>query len=206
MIKQKGTIGIVLNTAHFYPKDPSNIEDQAAAQRGYDFWYGWFMEPFTSGQYPKSMRDRVGNRLPTFTEEQSKQVKGSLDFVAINYYFPYIASPGAVKPTDEPSFFKDMNVTCDFDPSWPLSETQWGIYGPGLKDLLIYTDQKYNKIATYVTENGLAWKENTVDEAVNDVMRQSYLHDHIQAVGDAISQKANVKGYFIWSFQDNLEW
>jgi len=32
---QQGTIGIVLNTAHFYPKDPSNPEDVAAAQRGY---------------------------------------------------------------------------------------------------------------------------------------------------------------------------
>jgi len=31
---QKGTIGIVLNTAHFYPKDTANAEDQAAAQRG----------------------------------------------------------------------------------------------------------------------------------------------------------------------------
>jgi beta-glucosidase/6-phospho-beta-glucosidase/beta-galactosidase len=32
---QKGTIGIVLNTAHFYPLDESNPEDVAAAQRGY---------------------------------------------------------------------------------------------------------------------------------------------------------------------------
>lgn len=32
---QKGTIGIVLNTAHFYPKDPNNPDDVAAAQRAY---------------------------------------------------------------------------------------------------------------------------------------------------------------------------
>jgi beta-glucosidase/6-phospho-beta-glucosidase/beta-galactosidase len=32
---QQGTIGIVLNTAHFYPADPSNAADIAAAQRAY---------------------------------------------------------------------------------------------------------------------------------------------------------------------------
>lgn len=42
--------------------------------------------------------------------------------------------------------------------------------------------------------------------AVHDTERQKYLHDHIEAVGEAILEGANVKGYFIWSFQDNLEW
>ena len=32
---QNGTIGIVLNTAHFYPKDPSNPQDVESAARGY---------------------------------------------------------------------------------------------------------------------------------------------------------------------------
>jgi beta-glucosidase/6-phospho-beta-glucosidase/beta-galactosidase len=32
---QKGTIGIVLNTAHFYPLDENNQDDIIAAQRGY---------------------------------------------------------------------------------------------------------------------------------------------------------------------------
>jgi beta-glucosidase/6-phospho-beta-glucosidase/beta-galactosidase len=32
---QQGTIGIVLNTAHFYPKDENNLDDVAAAQRAY---------------------------------------------------------------------------------------------------------------------------------------------------------------------------
>jgi hypothetical protein len=38
-------------------------------------------------------------------------VVGSLDFVAINYYFPYVTSPGTMTDADTPSFFKDMNIT-----------------------------------------------------------------------------------------------
>jgi beta-glucosidase len=52
-----------------------------------------------------------------------------------------------------------------------------------------------------VTENGLAWKEDNVTVAVNDVQRQQYLHDHIEAVGEALQAGADVKGYFVWSFQ-----
>lgn len=100
------------------------------------------MEPLTSGEYPKRMQEIVGDRLPTFSAEQKKLLVGSLDFVAINYYFPYVTSPGTIPTTDTPSYFKDMNVTTEFDESWPLSQTGWGIYAPGLKDLLIYTHEK----------------------------------------------------------------
>ena len=60
---------------------------------------------------------------------------------------------------------------------------------------------RYKNLPSYVTENGLAWQEDTVLEAVNDTMRQQYLHDHIDAVGQALQAGCDVKGYFIWSFQ-----
>jgi beta-glucosidase/6-phospho-beta-glucosidase/beta-galactosidase len=63
----------------------------------------------------------------------------------------------------------------------------------------------YKNLPTYVTENGLAWQENTVAEAVNDTMRQQYLHDHIDAVGQALQAGCDVRGYFVWSFQVGLD-
>lgn len=45
-----------------------------------------FMEPLVYGSYPKSMRRLVKDRLPHFTEKEKKMIKGSLDFVGINYY------------------------------------------------------------------------------------------------------------------------
>ncbi len=87
------------------------------------------------------MRDTAGSRLPTFTDAEKKMVTGALDFVALNYYFPYITSPGTAATTDSDGYFKDMNITSEFAPSWPLSQTGWGIYAPGLRDLLIYTQK-----------------------------------------------------------------
>jgi beta-glucosidase/6-phospho-beta-glucosidase/beta-galactosidase len=151
------------------------------------------------------MRDTVGDRLPTFTEEQKKMIIGATDFVAINYYFPYLITPGTASASDADGFYKDMNITTSFG-DWPLSQTGWGIYGPGLRDLLVYSQQRYPTIPLYVTENGLAWKANNVTDAVNDVVRQSYLRDHINAVGEALKAGVDIRGYFVWSFQDNLEW
>lgn len=47
----------------------------------------------------------------------------------------------------------------------------------------------------------MAWEEANAEVAVQDVERQSYLHDHIEAVGQAIELGCDVKGYFVWSFQ-----
>lgn len=44
------------------------------------------MDPLINGDYPHSMRSIVKNRLPKFTKEESILVKGSLDFIGINYY------------------------------------------------------------------------------------------------------------------------
>uniref|UniRef100_A0A6V7QUF6 Beta-glucosidase 12-like n=1 Tax=Ananas comosus var. bracteatus TaxID=296719 RepID=A0A6V7QUF6_ANACO len=45
-----------------------------------------FLEPLTRGKYPSSMQSLVGNRLPVFSKKQSELVKGSYDFIGVNYY------------------------------------------------------------------------------------------------------------------------
>lgn len=45
-----------------------------------------FIDPLFFGDYPRSMRSRVGRRLPKFSKIQAALVKGSLDFVGINHY------------------------------------------------------------------------------------------------------------------------
>jgi beta-glucosidase len=50
------------------------------------------MDPLVGGDYPLSMRRLVGNRLPRFTKEQSKLLKGAFDFIGLNYYTTYYAA------------------------------------------------------------------------------------------------------------------
>lgn len=43
------------------------------------------------GDYPKVMRQLVGDRLPRFTVKERKMVKGSTDYIGINYYSSHYA-------------------------------------------------------------------------------------------------------------------
>ncbi|KAH9299305.1 hypothetical protein KI387_030987, partial [Taxus chinensis] len=52
----------------------------------------WFMDPIFFDEYPRSMRKRVGDRLPHFSVEESNLLKGSLDFVGVNHYTTYYAT------------------------------------------------------------------------------------------------------------------
>jgi beta-glucosidase len=44
------------------------------------------MDPLINGQYPQTMQDIVKERLPRFTPDQVKLVKGSSDYIGINHY------------------------------------------------------------------------------------------------------------------------
>uniref|UniRef100_A0A7N2QX32 Uncharacterized protein n=1 Tax=Quercus lobata TaxID=97700 RepID=A0A7N2QX32_QUELO len=109
---QKGIIGISLNAPWFVPFSNSRA-DHDATQRAIDFGYGWFVDPLTNGDYPHSMQSLVGNRLPKFTEEQSKLVKGSFDFLGLNYYTTNYAADAP--KAENASYATDMrtNVTAE---------------------------------------------------------------------------------------------
>ena len=45
-----------------------------------------YMEPLTTGRYPKSMESLVGARLPKLSRKQAMLLNGSFDFLGLNYY------------------------------------------------------------------------------------------------------------------------
>ena len=58
-----------------------------------------FLHPIRYGEYPRTMQEIVGERLPKFTEEEVKMVNGSMDYVGINQYTTnYIYDPKQPKP------------------------------------------------------------------------------------------------------------
>ncbi|PON38487.1 Glycoside hydrolase, partial [Parasponia andersonii] len=84
-VSQKGIIGITVMCHWMVPKFETPASHKAAS-RALDFLFGWIVDPIMLGDYPETMQFFVGSRLPKFTEEQSTFVKGSLDFLGLNYY------------------------------------------------------------------------------------------------------------------------
>ncbi|CAG2207103.1 LCT [Mytilus edulis] len=78
---QKGIVGITMNSDTMHPKNESNQEHIDAAERGQQFMLGWFAHPiYKDGDYPKVMKDNIGDRLPKFTPQEIALNKGVSSF------------------------------------------------------------------------------------------------------------------------------
>ncbi|KAF1897858.1 hypothetical protein Lal_00032620 [Lupinus albus] len=105
---QHGFIGLNLLTFGLAPQTNTS-EDIRATRRVQDFLIGWFMDPLTFGDYPNIMKKNAGSRLPFFTKKESNMVKGSIDFLGINFYYTlYIKNSPSSLQMEERDYMADM--------------------------------------------------------------------------------------------------
>ncbi len=208
--KQGGKIGITNNCDWREPKTDSP-EDKAAAQRAMEFFLAWFADPIYFGHYPQCMVDRLGDRLPKFTEAEQELLKGSSDFFGLNHYTTTLASDATNLPQEDGSennggIGEDQGVHLELDPSWSKTAMDWAIVPWGCRKLLEWITERYDSPDIYITENGGAFPDKLVDGEVNDQDRLDYLKSYLAACREAIDNGAQLKGYFVWSLMDNFEW
>lgn len=111
-----------------------------------------------------------------------EKTRGHVDFFGFNYY-------GA-------EWIDGAQIA--LHPEEEYSEAGRAIDVNGLYDLLHKIHQKFPDLPIIVTENGIA--------DATDSIRGSYLVEHLVAVKKALNEGVPVKGYFVWSLTDNLEW
>ncbi|KAG0544420.1 hypothetical protein BDA96_02G274100 [Sorghum bicolor] len=213
--EQGGQIGLTLLAWWFEPATQTP-DDAAAAERMKEFHIGWFMHPIVYGDYPPVMQKNVGLRLPSFTDEERKKVKGSFDFVGFNHYivvhvradlnrlkqklrdymgdaavkFDRFLMPGNQFP------IRLNSLTIDFKTSKP-----WA-----LKKLLRHIRVKYKNPPVMIHENGAADRPDpSGGNSYDDEFRSQFLQDYIEATLESIRDGSNVRGYFVWSFLDMFE-
>ncbi|BBN02234.1 beta-glucosidase [Marchantia polymorpha subsp. ruderalis] len=210
-----GVIGISLDIQWFEPLTDSP-EDIEASETALAFRGGWFLDPFFRGEYPAAIRKTWGYSLPSFTPEESRIVKGSADFLGVNYYTAYYVTS---KPCDgfsnEPAFPVTMpsSVYVGDTKNGVLigAQTPTGLRAcpDGLARLLLFLKSKYGNPLIYITENGYSEKRNpemTLEESLQDGERTEFFRSHIRSLLEAHKNGVNVRGYFAWTLMDNFEW
>ncbi|KAJ4804623.1 Beta-glucosidase 31 [Rhynchospora pubera] len=211
---QGGKIGITLLALWFDPatEDP---EDVAAARRVVDFHIGWIMHPLVFGNYPAVMRKIVGSRLPVFTDEDSRRVKGSYDFIGLNHYSTmhvqadmsqlenqfrdYIHDVAVKIPTHFVGSLNEALLLKNTDGIPPIPR--------GLTKLLEHVKEKYGNPPVVIHENGDPEHVNPSESEIvyEDDFRINYLEQYLEALQLSIRNGSNTQGYFVWSFVDCFE-
>lgn len=82
--------------------------------------------------------NRKKSRLPVFTEEDIRFVRGTADFLGVNYFTSnYAEISSDLNLSTDPSFYRDRNVQTSFDNTWPVAQTAWLASNPeGLRTTL----------------------------------------------------------------------
>ncbi|KAI4386186.1 hypothetical protein MLD38_004141 [Melastoma candidum] len=210
---QMGQIGINLYGLAFLPYT-DNSEDVAAMRRAYDFHLGWYLDPLNHGDYPTTMKKNVGSRIPLFTAQESRLIKGSYDFIGLNFYTSmYTKDNPAMLEFEMKDFFTDSavemrpsqaNITSTYlsrvNGSWPSHE--YPVKPWSLQSLLEYIKENYGNPPLFIHENGQRTVRNS---SLEDTSRVEFLQGYIGAVLDSVRNGSNTKGYFTWSLLDVFE-
>ena len=205
-----GIIGMANNCDWREPKTDS-ADDRNAAQRALEFYLGWFADPLYKGEYPASMHETLGDRLPEFTAEDAALIKGSCDYFGLNHYTTMYAEKaplGDVKlsPYVNGGLYDDEKVLLTSDDLWEKTTMDWNVVPWGLSKLLKWIDKRYDQPEIYITENGAAFDDKLINGTVHDDERINYLKEYIRETAKTIDDGVKVKGYFLWSLLDNFEW
>eukprot|EP00897_Mesotaenium_endlicherianum_P000537 jgi/Mesen1/10484/ME000083S09992 len=209
LAKQKGQLGITLDCTFLYPSTQS-AKDKNAAQRGMIFAYGWFADPIVTGDYPAVMRQYLGARLPRFTPREARRLKGSADFLGLNFYTAQFAANGAAPANGAENPYSDPRVrtsgtSATGRPIGASTASPWLKVVPGaMSNMLLWIARRY-KLPIFVTENGTS-DDGRGAAAVCDKERVYFYKAYLANVLKAIRLGANVKGYYAWSLLDNFEW
>ena len=152
------------------------------------FW----LDPLIFGTYPTDVCKKFGSYLPRGWQKQISAVKGTLDWIGLNYYngFRWSASDGLI----------------DAAPGAPRNVSGWDVTPRGMKWVLHFLHDRYHT-PILITENGMSCHDwISLDGKVHDPNRIDFIQRYLQSVHAAMEFGVDVLGYFYWSVMDNFEW
>ncbi len=188
----KALLGAIYNRQLCVPI--SNAPADAVAANVLDAcWNRLYADPQILAEYPPELPD-----VQEFVQAgDMARIAQPIDWFGFNHYCPIYAraDPGTLG-------FAWADAPHDV----PLTGVGWRIDPKAFRDELTLVHRRY-KLPIYVTENGFGANE-TLDKSggVDDPGRIAYLATYLKALEEAVAAGADVRGYYLWSLLDNLEW
>lgn len=194
-------VGMAENSNFMVPviDTPEHVE---AAKKALREQNAHFVTAMMEGRYLDCYLEKEGENAPVFTDEDMKIISTPLDFAGLNLYHGKRVRSAPEKECGyhifEENEYTQRTGINDF--YFEPSSLYWGTR-------LFYETWKPKEI--YITENGTRQESDRPDPddgEVYDDIRVRNLRLNLTQLARAVSHGVPVKGYFHWSFMDNLEW
>jgi beta-glucosidase len=156
----------------------------------------WWGDPVVFGKYPDDGIEAAGAAMPPVASADMAIIAQPIDFYGANIY------TGTLIRADE----NGGPVRVPHPMSTAISAFKWPIVPDSLRWGPRFLHERY-QLPVIVTENGISLADwPALDGRVSDPQRIDFLHRYLAALGRAIDEGADVRGYFHWSVMDNFEW
>jgi beta-glucosidase len=146
------TIMMTINSNAGYPYNSTNHADIEAVERFLQFQISWYADPIFKGDYPNLMKQLVGDRLPSFSqEEKGIFLSNRPDAFGLNFYTCSFcqhtdATPGKPSTWSTDSLVNQLNVNATGDVIGPPAASDWLFVCPqGFAPLLQWIHKRYGK-------------------------------------------------------------
>ena len=207
----RGEIGITINVAGMTPADdePATV---AAAHRAEVLEDRFYLDPLLLGRYP--LLD--GEPVIACDASDLEVIATPVDFLGINWYCPgrIVTADRAVPVTSEnplEQLLSELPSVVGYArgaiSGAPTNVMGWPVVPAAFGTVLDWLRTSYPALPpVYITENGLPRADTVIEGRVRDEERIAYLEACLDEVERAVATGVDVRGYYVWSLLDNLEW
>lgn len=180
-----------------YPRtcDPEDVFTNFLADRKRGLF---FLDVMTSGEYPyyfKNYCKKYKLKLDIKQEDINLMKRYPIDYIAFSYYMSItVSAHPETYPKSDGNHFSGIR-----NPFLEASAWGWEVDPLGLRYSLNVLYDRYHK-PLFIVENGFG-AEDIINEngEILDDYRIAYLNDHLKAVGEAIQDGVDIKGYCSWA-------
>lgn len=191
-------IGTTFSCSHIEPYS-DKLRDVNAAKRADALINRLFIEPILGLGYPTDVPAIKGIQK-YFQPGDEANMHFDFDFIGLQNYTREIVKYSFFTPYIGATLVKAEKRKVE------ITDMKWEVYPQAIYEIL----KKFNAYPQIkkilITENGAAFPDSVVDDAVNDAKRVQYLQTHLQQVLRAKQEGLKVSGYFVWTLTDNFEW
>ncbi|KAF5891917.1 beta-klotho, partial [Clarias magur] len=175
--QQKAMISFALHADWAEPANPFVDSHTSTVQHFLFFELGRFLDPILQNiAYTDANSCHDCFQMPHFSKDERSELKGALDFIALNHFTTRLVYPKLKQDIKRSSFVHDYGCSFIADPTWASSNRGQAMVPWGLRKVLRWVKNRYgNTRPVIITATGI-----DDQSSYNDHLRQRYIKSYMQ--------------------------